>query len=172
MNFRTDLAIESKEMIDEENSGEGKEISGVSVEEHQIDEGVNVVRIQIMDDNGRKAMGKPIGNYITIEVKDLVDGSEERKQVASKALEEELSRLINFHENIKVLLIGLGNEKVTPDSLGPNTVSKIKATRHMFLFTDNMDPNFSCVSALIPGVMGRREWKQPNLSKGRYPLQN
>lgn len=170
MNFRTDLAIESKEMIDEENNGEGKEISGVSVEEHQIDEGVNVVRIQIMDDNGSKAMGKPIGNYITIEVKDLVDGSEERKQVASKALEEELSRLIDFHENLKVLLIGLGNEKVTPDSLGPNTVSKIKVTRHMFLFTDNMDPNVSCVSALIPGVMGTTGMETAELIKGAVSI--
>ena len=170
MNFRTDLAIESKEMLDEE-SKEKIEISGVEVDEDQISEGVKVTRIKITDENGSRAMGKPIGTYITIEVKDLVDGEEERKAEAAKALTEELSKLIKFHEKLKVLVIGLGNEQVTPDSLGPKTVSKVKVTRHMFLLTGaDHDSDYGCVSALIPGVMYTTGMETAEIIKGAVKI--
>lgn len=54
-----------------------------------------------------------------------------------------------------MLVIGLGNDKVTPDALGPYSVSKMKITRHLFLMYDcDGDPEMANVSGLIPGVMG------------------
>lgn len=154
MNYRTDLAIESKEMIDESNKGKKIEMPGVLVDVDQYDPNVKVTRIKIDDEAGSRTMGKPIGNYITIEAKDLVDGEEEVKEATVKALTAELSKLIKFHNKLKALVIGLGNESVTPDSLGPCTVSKVKVTRHMFIITGaEADEDAGCVSALIPGVM-------------------
>ncbi|MDD3168596.1 MAG: GPR endopeptidase [Eubacteriales bacterium] len=155
MNFRTDLAIENKEMYDSENKGEGIEISGVEVETDTFEDIVGITRIKITDEHGSQVLQKPIGNYITLEVEGVVDGAEEIKDKAAIALANELKRLIQFHNKLKVLIIGLGNDKVTPDSLGPYTVSKVRVTRHYFLMYDSdSDDEMSCVSGFIPGVMG------------------
>lgn len=155
MKFRTDLAIENKEMYDSENKGENVEISGVEVETENYADVVGITRIKITDEHGSKVLAKPLGNYITLEVEGVVDGSEEVKEKAAEAVSNELKRLIKFHNKLKVLIIGLGNDKVTPDSLGPYTVSKVKVTRHYFLMYDtDADDEMSCVSGFIPGVMG------------------
>jgi len=155
LKYRTDLAIENKEMYDSENKGEGIEISGVEVENEKFEEVVGITRIKITDEHGSKVLQKPLGNYITLEVDGVVDGPEEIKEKAAIALSNELKRLIQFHNKLKVLIIGLGNDKVTPDSLGPYTVSQIKVTRHYFLTQDMAyDQEMSCVSGFIPGVMG------------------
>ena len=155
MKYRTDLAIETKEMYDSEQKGEGIEISGVEVETDKYENAVDITRIKITDENGSKALAKPVGNYITLEVDGVVDGPDELKEKAAEALSSELKRLVKFHNKLKVLLIGLGNDKVTPDALGPYTISKTKVTRHYFLLYDaEKDDDMSCVSGFIPGVMG------------------
>jgi len=155
LRFRTDLAIESKEMYDSDNKDKNIEISGVEVETEKYEDVVGITRIKITNENGSKALAKPLGNYITLEVDGVVDGTEEIKEKASVALSKELNRLIQYHKKLKVLIIGLGNDKVTPDSLGPYTVSKVKVTRHYFLMYDvDSDDEMSCVSGFIPGVMG------------------
>ncbi len=166
MRFRTDLAIENKEMYDSENQGEGIEISGVEVETDRFEDMIEITRIKITDENGSKVLQKPLGNYITLEVEGIVDGPEERKEAAAIALSKELKRLIQFHNKLKVLIIGLGNDKVTPDSLGPYTVSKVKVTRHYFLMYDaDSDDEMSCVSGFIPGVMGSTGMETADLIK-------
>lgn len=171
MKYRTDLAIESKELLEEEKKRKKTEISGVEVDEDQYGEGIKVTRIKITDEHGSKAMGKPIGTYITIEVKDLVDGEEEIKAEASKAFASELAKLVQFHYKLKVLVIGLGNEKVTPDALGPVTVSKVKVTRHIFLYYGaEGDEQVGCVSALMPGVMATTGMETAELIRGAVDI--
>lgn len=166
MRFRTDLAIENKEMYDSENQGKNIEIQGVEVETQQYADGIDITRIKITDENGSKVLQKPLGNYITLEVQDVVDGEEERKEQASRAVADELKRLIRFHKQLKVLIIGLGNDKVTPDALGPYTVSKVKVTRHYFLLFDPAEEDeMSCVSGFIPGVMGSTGMETADLIK-------
>lgn len=166
MNYRTDLAIENKEMYDSENKGKGIEISGVEVETEKFEELVGITRIKITDEHGSKALQKPLGNYITLEVEGVVDGEEDIKETAARAVANELKRLIQFHSKLKVLIIGLGNDKVTPDALGPYTVSKVKVTRHYFLMVDaDSDDEMSCVSGFIPGVMGSTGMETADLIK-------
>lgn len=169
MNFRTDLAIENREMYHEGND-EDIEISGVEVKTSEIDEDISVTKIKITDENGSKALLKPIGNYITLEVRGILHGQdaqrEELKQKTARALAAELKELIEFHYKLKVLVIGLGNDKVTPDSLGPYTVSKVKVTRHFFLIYEaDGDEEMSCVSGFIPGVMGSTGMETAELIK-------
>jgi len=153
--YRTDLAIENKEMYDSENKDKGIEISGVEVETEKYEDVVGITRIKITNENGSKTLAKPLGNYITLEVDGVVDGPDELKEKVSIAVSNELKRLITFHKKLKVLIIGLGNDKVTPDALGPYTVAKTKVTRHYFLLFDTeSDDDMSCVSGFTPGVMG------------------
>lgn len=171
MDFRTDLAIESKEMLDENNKGKKVEIPEVEVDEDQYEQGVKVTRIRVTGETGSRIMGKPLGNYITIEVRDLIEGEEEVKTAVVKALTNELSKLVKFHSKLKVLVIGLGNGMVTPDSLGPATVSKVKVTRHMFIITGaEEDDDVGCVSALIPGVMYTTGMESSELIRGAVDI--
>lgn len=155
MKYRTDLALESKQLYDEENKGKGIEIPGVSSQTKQYDEDINITTIEILDEVGMQILGKAPGKYITLEIDGLIDGKEGVKENAAKALGKELSKLIEFKYDLKTLVVGLGNDKVTPDALGPYTASKIKVTRHLFLIYEaDGDHEMSCVSALVPGVMG------------------
>lgn len=161
--FRTDLAIENKEMYDEKND---IEIRGVEVDQEQVGS-VGVTRIKITNENGSQALGKPLGNYITLEIKGIRSADPELKDEASVALSKELSRIIDFKDDLKVLVVGIGNEKVTPDALGPLVVSKVKVTRHFFVtYKKEKDETMACVSALIPGVMGTTGIETVEILKG------
>jgi len=141
-------------MYDEER-GKSGDIDGVEMEKIQYDEDIKSTRIKIIDPKGEQLLQRPMGNYITLEIEGLVDGDAELKDRAAKALAEELKELIQFHYYLKVLIIGLGNDKVTPDALGPYTVSKVRVTRHWFIiYESDGDEEQACVSGFIPGVMG------------------
>lgn len=153
MDYRTDLAIERKEMLDD-NAG-GTEVTGVSVEKYPYGDDVVTTTIKVLDEVGAKALGKPVGDYITIEASGILDESETTKQNAVAAVNDALSKLIKFHYKLKVMVVGLGNDEVTPDSLGPRTAGKIKVTRHLFIMFDaDGDEEMSNVSCMVPGVSG------------------
>lgn len=152
MNYRTDLAIERKEIIDEE-AGENVEIKGIRMDKTDYGEDVIATRINILDDAGAEKLGKPVGTYITIEATGIIDDNENVKDNAVTAVSEELKKIIKFHYKLKVLIAGLGNRQVTPDSLGPETASKIRVTAHLFtILGADGDNEVSNVSCIIPGV--------------------
>lgn len=152
MNYRTDLAIERKEIIDEE-AGENVEIKGIKMDKTDYGEDVIATRINILDDAGADKLGKPVGTYITIEATGIIDDNENVKDNAVTAVSEELKKIIRFHYKLKVLIAGLGNRQVTPDSLGPETASKIRVTAHLFtMLGADGDNEMSNVSCIIPGV--------------------
>ena len=154
MAFRTDLAIENKEMYDESRGNQG-EIPGVEVKVRQETKKIKVTRIAVKDETGSRIMGKPCGNYITIEAEDIVGAQETEKKEAARVVAGELKRLIPFDYHLKVLVAGLGNDRITPDSLGPHTAEKVRITRHFFLMFDaDGDEEMACVSGIIPGVTG------------------
>ena len=68
-NFRTDLALERRDIYKKVNKLQ--EIDGVESTEEDINENIKVSRVKIANENGEKALGKAIGNYVTIDVKKL-----------------------------------------------------------------------------------------------------
>lgn len=117
INFNTDMADERRDIFKKANKLE--EIPGIETE--SIDEGDNIKtnRVKIIDKQGEDAIGKPIGTYITIDIKDLKIAEEQEIQKASEIVTKELKELINKHIDKEgdVLVVGLGNIYVTPDSL-------------------------------------------------------
>ena len=77
-NFRTDLALERRDIYKKVNKLQ--EIDGVESTEEEINENIKVSRVKITNENGEKSIGKPIGNYITIDVKKLKIAEEEEIQ--------------------------------------------------------------------------------------------
>lgn len=154
-NFRTDLALERRDIFRKNNNLE--EIDGVEIENKEIDENLKVTKVNITNQNGEQAIGKPIGSYITIDIKKLRLAEEEEIQKSAEILAEELKETINKHIAPKddILVVGLGNMYVTPDSLGPKVVNDIDVTRHIIKYLPQyIDENSRPVSAISPGVLG------------------
>lgn len=150
--YRTDLAIECREMLDENRKTEEKDIS---VQEIIYADDVKATRINIMNEQGAENMGKPKGSYITLEAAGVLEEKEGIKDRTEKAVASELKYLIKPENSMKVMVAGLGNVTVTPDSLGPKTALKIRVTRHIFDVMDTKNSEnegISNVSCIAPGV--------------------
>lgn len=155
MNYRTDLAVETQEFLEKKEKKSGQRTTGYTRKQKKIDEDIAVTEIEIISEEGAAAFGKPMGHYITVEVDGILEGKEKIKERAARALAGELKELIPFHYYLRVLVVGLGNEKVTPDSLGPHTVDKVRITSHLFEIYDcDGDWEMGNVSGFNPSVTG------------------
>ncbi len=167
-NFRTDLADERRDLFRKANHLEN-EIPGIEAEEVQKSKYIKLNKVRILNEEGANAIGKPIGNYITFDLKYLNVAGDEEIQSAAEALSEELKTLIEskVKKADDILIVGLGNEKVTPDSLGPRVISKIDVTRHWFTYMPQLtDENTRPVSAVSPGVLGTTGIETQEILKG------
>lgn len=154
--FRTDLADERRDLYKKANNIEN-EVDGVEAEEEQITDKIKVTRVRITNEEGEQAIGKKQGNYITIDIQKMNIITEEEALKASETLANELRKLVENKIQSKedVLIVGLGNEEVTPDALGPNVVKDIEVTRHIINYLPQyIDENARPVSAIAPGVLG------------------
>ncbi len=147
MNIRTDLALERAEIAK-------KSIDGVTIDE-EISGEVTVTRMEILNDGASRRLGKPTGKYITLEVPRFTKNAGLDK-AAVGCMARELKRVLP--RGIRsVLVAGLGNTDITPDSLGPRVANRIIATRHISrelgrqLGLGGLMP----VSVLAPGVLGQ-----------------
>jgi len=123
--LRTDLIIENNNIKHDE-----KNIDGISI-----------------------TTTKDNGNYITISFEDVTDF--ENREKVGKVLENVLKDIINLNninEDATCLVIGLGNIKSTPDSLGVKSIDDILVTSHLFEFGSVKD-GIRKVSTFTPGVM-------------------
>lgn len=90
-NIRTDLALEAKESFEEDNV----EIRGVRIHETEDEENeIHTTRVVIETENGAKAMGKPVGNYITMEAPHMSVPDEDYHREISRALSGHLKKLL------------------------------------------------------------------------------
>ena len=155
-NFRTDLASERRDLYQKANNIE-TQIDGIESEQEDVDENIKIERVKITNGNGEKAIGKPIGTYVTIDIKKLKIAQEDEIQKASETLTNELRKLIDVHidKQGEILVVGLGNVYVTPDSLGPKVINEIDVTRHLINYLPQyVEEGTRMVSAIAPGVLG------------------
>lgn len=127
---RTDLALELREDFKEND----ERIKGVTVkEEHHPHQGVTVSTVKITDQQGARAMGRPMGTYVTVEAKGLQRGEESQRRFVAKVLADKLLQLLGTTQKKEILVVGLGNREATPDALGPIAVDELVVTRHLIL---------------------------------------
>lgn len=120
MQLRTDLAVEAREIA-------GEHIGGTEFKTYR-ENGLEISRLTVKNQKAKQALGKEIGTYITIELPSLTDNFSETDE-RLVTIGEEIRRLLPV--NGLVLVAGLGNTEITPDSLGPKTSSRVLATRHI-----------------------------------------
>ena len=158
MFFRTDMAVERRDLYKVANKIE--EIDGIECESEKVND-IKITRVKITNENGENALQRRIGEYITIDIKKLNNLSVEKEQEIIHVFSKELEKIINKHirKNDEILVIGLGNEKATPDSLGAKVVQNIEITRHIKLYLPKaINPETRSISAIAP----RSAWDNRN----------
>lgn len=148
MAIRTDLAREAHEAFVQE----GREPEGIECEERQRD-GFGVYCVRVTDSRGEAAIGKPVGSYVTVELDSLLRREDDAFARGAEAIAAELRPLLPAGGGC-VLVAGLGNRHITPDSIGPEVVRWTMATRHL---VDGMKEMFGAlrpVAAVSAGVLG------------------
>lgn len=164
VNFRTDMAVERNDMYKKQNG----QIDGVEVQNEEK-ENIKITRVKITNEEGEKALNKPKGNYITLDIKNIKTIDNEQIEKISDNLAEELRNIIKEHisDTEDILIVGLGNLYVTPDALGPKVVPEIEITRHILEYMPKAMPEDTRpVSAISPGVLGTTGIETMEILKG------
>lgn len=158
MDFRTDLALERCEILDK------KDTDGIEIEAFEAKK-AKVSRISVTNENGEKAVGKPMGEYVTVEVAPFA----RQAQFIDDSLDALVAEIRRFlPEKGSVLVAGLGNMKITPDALGPKCASMIFSTRHITGEIQKATGLYGlrCVSSVSTGVTGDTGVEAGELLKG------
>lgn len=148
MNARTDLAIEKDSFIS------GDRPKGIRRKIFETEK-TKVTKISVLDKEASEAIGKPVGEYITVEL-DEFSYDTELLDDRMKSISTQLSSLLPKGDGT-VLVAGIGNKDITPDALGPRCAEGIFSTRHITselaeeIGLDFLNP----VCSLATGVLGQ-----------------
>lgn len=162
--IRTDLAAESTELY-RENMPDAGEPDGVNEQTYRR-EGFAVTKVEITTDAGAELIGKPQGTYITVELDGLLKREENAFPRACRALAEELRPMLPKGNRTSVLVAGIGNDRITPDAVGPLTVRSTMVTRHMIARMPEYFGGFRSVAAVSPGVLGTTGMETVEILRG------
>lgn len=140
---------------------------GVETTVDQTTEGIVITTVKILNEEASKALGKAIGEYITIDAPKLRQNDEEFNQKVGDALVKVVRHIADLKETDTVLVVGLGNEKITADALGPKVISQIDMTRHLLEYVPQyMKPGTRSVCGIAPGVLGTTGIETGEIVKG------
>ena len=167
MFFRTDLAVERREIFKRANKI-NSEIDGIKIETKNLND-IKVTNVKIENEKGAEALKRKLGNYITIDLDTINNLSLEKEKEVIQVFSDELKMIIDQHidKSDEILIVGLGNLNATPDSFGAKVVENIEITRHIKMFLPNaIDKTVRSVSAIVPGVLGTTGIETIEIVKG------
>jgi len=148
--FRTDLAFEAAFL---NNTMKTLKNQGVQVRKMQKN-GISIHDVTVETEAGERAMGRPRGRYVTLSAEHFAAGDPGDLPADGAVLGEVLREFLEPYQ--KFLAVGLGNPRVTMDSLGPLCVEKLFVTRHVMMTEPTALPGaYGNLSAIAPGVMGQ-----------------
>ena len=144
LTLRTDLALESIYTHDNK---------GIIKQERQEDNCV-VTEISITTQEAAQLVGKPMGNFVTLEFQTFPDRDPVVLEKNAKVIAKELGKLLP-QKSERILVVGLGNRNITPDALGPSTLDGVMITNHVLEYINTEGENdFRAVCGICPGVLG------------------
>ncbi len=165
--IRTDLALEARESI----GHNLEQMNGIRVSEYYSGKNKNkVTKVTISTKNAEKAMGKPMGTYVTIEAAQLSEEDEGDNRDISQCMAKELKRLLpELSREQSVMVVGLGNREVTADALGPQVTDQLHITRHIIRTYGRAaygEGKVHEISSLEPGVMAKTGMETAEIVRG------
>lgn len=155
----TDLAAELREL--------DPDLKGIS-EKTENEDGIEIKRVGIVTKEAAGKIGKAIGNYVTIDFRTAEERPTGLYKTVENKLAKEIRRMLRFDiDSSTILVAGLGNRNVTPDSLGPRVVERIAVTRHISQYLPQaFDFPYCAVCAVAPGVLGITGVETSDIIKG------
>lgn len=144
--FRTDIASEALSL-----HGDFYSAPGLSCRQENL-LGFELCHVSITNKAAAERIGKPIGEYFTLDIADT-DRRSENFPNAVRALSDIICRCISAQPG-SCLIAALGNPDITPDAIGPLSAESILVTRHL---KENGEPLFSAFSPVAvcrTGVLG------------------
>ena len=168
METRTDLAHELRERAVKKARYRGREIDGVVYSESERD-GIRTSRIEITNENGERELCRARGNYVTVFFGDLLyRGTREFGRVCDETAGE-LRRMLTAAElSSPILVCGVGNPGITPDSVGPRAVASVAVTHALKKDRPELYEKlgFGDVSCVAPGVAAQTGIEAAEIVKG------
>ena len=150
---RTDLAVETAEALP---TGRDMFAPGTGVTKSEcLLCGCPVTRIHVCTPAGARAIGKPEGRYITIDLRPALSRQEALTGRAALCLCRELRALLPPPSDGPALVVGLGNDAMTPDAVGAAALEHLLVTRHMVRSMPRQFGALTPVAALATGVLAR-----------------
>ena len=133
--------------------------------------------LALCDERGEKALGKPVGMYLTVEAASLAKKDDDYHREVSEELAGLLRGMLKEHgletekmgRPVRTLVVGLGNPEATPDALGPKVLEHLQATRHLELEygTDFCRKHgYPVLSGITPGVMAQTGMESAEIVRG------
>ena len=147
---RTDLALEARELW-QESAEKATRLNGVKATKQRA-EGYPVTRVDILDERGEQALGKPRGTYRTVDLTTFWQRRSDFFERAVRAVGGQLKDLLPG--NGPVLVVGLGNGAMTPDAIGPLAADSVLVTRHLIAAMPKHFSGFRPVAVQRTGVLG------------------
>lgn len=149
--IRTDLALEAQEI-----AASAGVLEGVKSEQSKLGN-VTVTKVRVLDERGEKALGKPVGSYVTVEAPGLGEAEDDAYEGALDIVAHELQEILRPCGDGLVLVAGLGNATMTPDALGPRCIKSVLVTRHIAGELTKITglEGLRAVAAIAPGVLGQ-----------------
>lgn len=148
-----DLALEAQELW-RRSAGETTQLPGVRARTEEQD-GLQVEIVQVLDEEGERALGKERGTYVTLTLDALMRRERDAFSRAVEAVAKQMKKLLgNLEQEACVLVVGLGNRAITPDALGPRVHDHILITRHLVEQAPESFAGFRPVAGLAAGVLG------------------
>lgn len=152
--YRTDMALEAVDAV----RAQPGALDGIQENVYRMDGNIQVHHVKVTNQKGMRKIGKPMGNYLTIDCPDAWNAYREDTQELRKAIAQKIRELLP-PENAEqpqapILVVGLGNRSVTADALGPSVVENLLVTRHMLQIPEFDFHDMQSVCAITPGVLG------------------
>ena len=161
---RTDLAVETAEALP---TGRDMFAPGTGVTKSEcLLCGCPVTRIHVHTPAGARAIGKPEGRYITIDLRPALSRQEALTGRAALCLCRELRALLPPPSDGPALVVGLGNDAMTPDAVGAAALEHLLVTRHMVRSMPRQFGALTPVAALATGVLARTGVETLELIRG------
>ena len=152
--FSSDLALEAAEQLGVVGKN-ARQTEGVRVNE-ALRDGYTVTSVTVTDERGSRVLGKPIGRYVTVDLRPYFQRQDLFFPRGVHCLSRQLRRLLpRLHEKDTVLVAGLGNRQLACDAVGPAAVENLLVTRHMVADRPSFFRSFASVAAIATGVVGQ-----------------
>lgn len=159
--FYTDLAIERRRA--------DTDAKGVEYKSSECDGGIWEC-VRIYSEEGEREIGRPMGNYDTLNTGKMElldeDGILDATEAVTRKLCERIEGVGVFPD--RLLIVGLGNRNLTPDAIGPKAAAYVKPTLHIKEFDEDAFEQLDCseIAVLCPGVTAESGMESSEIIRG------